>query len=84
MKPILELHVSGLREGETLTFRIEPVAPNAGKPVFLSPAEFSTVSEIIDRASKEFVAELARGPAGDPERLLRGQDQARLNRASSA
>ena len=48
MKPILELHVSGLSEGETLTFRIEPVGPNAGKPVFLSPAEFSTVSEIID------------------------------------
>src|SRR5271157_5283014 len=42
MKPILELHVSGLHEGKTLTFRIEPVGPNAGKPVFLSPAEFST------------------------------------------
>jgi hypothetical protein len=53
MKPILELHVSGLREGETLTFRIEPVGTNAGKPVFLSPAEFSTVSENIDRASKQ-------------------------------
>ena len=53
MKPILELHVSGLREGETLTFRIEPVGPNEGQPVFLSPAEFSTVSGIIDRASKE-------------------------------
>jgi len=45
MKPILELHVSGLGEGETPTFRIEPVGLNAGKPVFLSPAEFSTVSE---------------------------------------
>jgi hypothetical protein len=53
MEPILELHVSGLREGETLTFRIEPVGPNAGQPVFLSPAEFSTVSEILDRVSKE-------------------------------
>jgi hypothetical protein len=53
MKPILELHVSGLREGKTLTFRIEPVGPNAGKPAFFSPAAFSTVSEIIDRASKE-------------------------------
>ena len=41
------------RESETLTLRIEPVAPNAGKSVFLSPAEFSTVSEIIDRASKD-------------------------------
>jgi hypothetical protein len=50
MKPILELHVSGLGGGETPTFRIEPVGPNAGKPVFLSAAEFS---EIIDRASKE-------------------------------
>jgi hypothetical protein len=29
------------------------VGPNAGPPVFLSPAEFSTVSEIIDRVSKE-------------------------------
>jgi hypothetical protein len=47
MKPILELHVSGLSEGETLTFRIEPVGPN----VFLSPAECSSVSENIDRAS---------------------------------
>ena len=53
MKPILELHVSGLHEGGTLTFRIEPVGPNAGEPVFLCPAEFSTVSEILDRASKE-------------------------------
>ena len=53
MKPILELHVSGLREGETLTFRIEPAGPNEGQPVFLSPAEFSTVSEILDRVSKE-------------------------------
>ena len=53
MKPILELHVSGHGEGETPTFRIERVGPNAGKPAFLSPAEFSTVSEIIERASKE-------------------------------
>jgi hypothetical protein len=53
MKPILELHVSGLRDGETLTLRIEPVGPNAVKPAFFSPAAFSTVSEIIDRASKE-------------------------------
>ncbi len=53
MKPILELHVSGLREGGTLTFRIEPVGPDAGQPVFLSPTEFSTVSVILDRASKE-------------------------------
>ena len=83
MKPILELHVSGLREGETLTFRIEPVGPNAGKPVFLEPGR------VLDRLGnhrpriERIVAELARGPAGDPERLLRGQDQARLNRASS-
>ncbi len=42
-----------LSEGETLTFRIEPVGPNAGEPVFFSPAEFSTVSELLDRASKE-------------------------------
>ncbi len=53
MKPILELHVSGLGEGETPTFRIEPVGLNAGKPALLSRAEFPTVSEIIDRASKE-------------------------------
>ena len=53
MEPILELHVSGLSEGETPTFRIEPVGPNAGEPVFLSPAEFSTFSEILDRASKK-------------------------------
>jgi len=32
MKPILELHASGLREGETLTFRIEPVGPNESSP----------------------------------------------------
>ena len=53
MEPILELHVSGLGEGETPTFRIQPVGPNAGEPVFLSAAEFSTVSEILDRASKK-------------------------------
>ena len=52
MEPILELHVSGLSEGETPTFRIEPVGPKAGQPVFLSPAEFSTVSEILDRDRK--------------------------------
>jgi hypothetical protein len=53
MKPILELHVSGLGEGETPTFRIQLVGPNAGEPAFLEPADFSTLSEIIDRASKE-------------------------------
>ncbi len=42
-----------LSEGETPTFRIEPVGPNAGQPVFLSRAEFSTVSEILDRALKD-------------------------------
>jgi hypothetical protein len=42
-----------LSEGETLTFRIEPVGTNAGTPVFLEPAEFSTLSGILDRASKE-------------------------------
>jgi len=53
MKPSSNCLCPALSEGETLTFRIEPVGPNAGKPVFLSPAEFSTVSEIIDRVSKE-------------------------------
>jgi hypothetical protein len=53
MRPILELHVPGLREAETLTFRIEPFGPNEGPPAFLSPAQFSIVSGIIDRASKE-------------------------------
>ncbi len=53
MKPILELHVSGLGEGQTPTFRIQPVGTNAGEPVFLEPAEFSTLSEMLDRASKE-------------------------------
>jgi hypothetical protein len=48
MQPILELHMSGLGEGETPTLAIDPVRPNAGKPAFLCPAEFSTVSEIID------------------------------------
>jgi hypothetical protein len=32
---------------------------------------------------ERIVAKVAQDPAGDPERLLRGQDQARLNRASS-
>ena len=53
MKPILELHLSGLREGETPTFRIEPVGPNEGRTAFFTPAQFSIVSEIIDRASKD-------------------------------
>jgi len=53
MKPILELHVSGLGEGETPTFRIQPVGPNAGPPVFLDPADFSTLSEMLDRVSQE-------------------------------
>ncbi len=53
MEPILELHVSGLGEGETPTFRVQPVGPNAGEPVFLSAAEFSTLSEMLDRTSKE-------------------------------
>jgi hypothetical protein len=48
MNPILELHLSGLGEGETPTLAIDPVRPNAGKLALLSRAEFSTVSEIID------------------------------------
>jgi len=53
MKTILELHVSGLSEGETPTFRIEPVGPNAGEPVFLEPAEFLNLSRVLEHVSKE-------------------------------
>jgi hypothetical protein len=53
MNHTLELHVSGLAEGETPTFRIQPVGPDAGPPVFLEPADFTTLSEILDRLSKE-------------------------------
>jgi hypothetical protein len=53
MQPILELHMSGLGEGETPTLAIDPVRTNGGKLALLSRAEFSTVSEIIDGASKE-------------------------------
>ena len=70
MKPILELHVSGLREDESLTFRIEPVGPNAGTAGFLEPGR------VLDRLgnhrprTERIVAELARGAAADPARLL--------------
>ena len=53
MKPILELHAVRPRRRRDATFRIQPVGPNRESRLFLSPAEFSTVSEIIDRASKE-------------------------------
>ena len=42
-----------LSEGETPAFRIQPVGPNAGEPVFLSAADFSTLSQVLDRASKK-------------------------------
>ena len=53
METILELHVSGLSEGETPTFRIQPVGPNAGEPVFLTVTEFSILAAVLDRASRE-------------------------------
>jgi hypothetical protein len=42
-----------LSEGETPAFRIQPVGPNTGELVFLSAADFSTVSQVDDRASKK-------------------------------
>ena len=59
MEPILELHVSGLSEGETPTFRIQPVGPNAGQPVVLERGR------LLDRVGnprpriEKVVAELA-------------------------
>lgn len=52
MTDILELHVSGLREGETPTFRIQPVGPNPDEPVFLTLDSFILLSELLDGASK--------------------------------
>ncbi len=42
-----------LSEGQTPTFRIQPVGPNAAEPVFLTAADFSTLSQVLDRASKD-------------------------------
>ncbi len=49
----LELHVSGLREGETPTFRIQPVGPNPEEPVFLTLDSFMSRSDLLDGASKQ-------------------------------
>ena len=48
----LELHVSGLREGEIPTFRIQPVGPNPEEPVFLSLESLMPRSNLLDGASK--------------------------------
>ena len=53
MTRILELHVSGLREGETPTFRIQPVGPNPEEPVFLTLDSFMSRSDLLDGTSKQ-------------------------------
>jgi hypothetical protein len=53
MESTRKLQCPALSEGETPTFRIQPVGPTAGEPAFISAADFSTSSQVLDRVSKE-------------------------------
>ena len=51
MTTILELHVSGLREGEAPTFRLRPMGPDTGpSAVYLDLRDFLALSSIFDPA----------------------------------
>jgi len=48
---ILELHVSGLREGEAPTFRLQPIGPDTGpSAVYLDLRDCLALSSIFDSA----------------------------------
>ena len=54
MTSILELHVSGLREGEAPTFRLQPIGPDTGpSAVYLDLREFLALSSISTQLSRE-------------------------------
>lgn len=53
MNPILELHFAGLDPSGTPIFRIEPVGPDAGEPVYLDMPEFLSLSHMLDQATKQ-------------------------------
>ena len=51
MTTILALHVSGLREGEAPTFRLQPIGPDTGpSAVYLDLRDFLALSSILDPA----------------------------------
>ena len=54
MTTILELHVSGLGEGATPTFRLQPVGPaTTGEAVYLDLSDFRALSRILDELSQQ-------------------------------
>ncbi len=70
MRTILELHVSGLGEGATPTFRLQPVGPaTTGEAVHLDLSDFRALSRILDELSQQ-TATLARAAPDHPEQLL--------------
>jgi len=71
MTTVLELHVSGLGEGATPTFRLQPVGPaTTGEAVYLDLSDFRALSRMLDEFSTDRPATLARAAPDHPEQLL--------------